>query len=60
TTQTCPVCTKRNKCRGRAYRCHCGYTQHRDVHGAANFLSRYLYGRFQEMNIDNIMYLRPA
>lgn len=60
TTQTCPVCGKRNKCRGRAYRCGCGYSQHRDVHGAANFLSKYLHGRFQEMNIDKIMYLRPA
>ncbi|HDR8325025.1 TPA: transposase, partial [Bacillus cereus] len=60
TTQTCPVCGKRNKCRGRTYRCCCGYSQHRDVHGAANFLSKHLRGRFQEMNIDKIMYLRPA
>ncbi len=38
-SQTCPVCGERQKCR-RTYRCpNCGYTAPRDVVGAVNILS---------------------
>ena len=40
TTQTCPVCGQEHKCKGRNYVCTCGYTAHRDAHGAMNILSR--------------------
>jgi len=59
TTQTCPVCGKRNKVRSRNYQCSCGYEQHRDVHGAGNILSQYMHGKFLEVMIRNITYLRP-
>ena len=49
TTQTCPVCGKRNKPSSRMYRCGCGYVQHRDLHGASNILTRHLYGHYQEI-----------
>lgn len=39
TSQTCPVCGKRNKPTGRNYRCNCGYEQHRDIVGAMNILN---------------------
>jgi putative transposase len=38
TSQTCPVCGERNKCR-RTYRCTCGCTAPRDVVGAVNIRS---------------------
>lgn len=60
TTQACSACGKRNKVRTRRYRCACGYEQHRDVHGAANLLSQYLYNRMIQMNLICITYLRPA
>jgi putative transposase len=60
TSQTCPVCGKRNKTKTRNYKCSCGYTQHRDVHGASNILSKHLHKRFQQMMIANITYLRPT
>jgi len=37
-SQTCPVCAERNKCR-RLYRCACGCTAPRDVIGATNIRS---------------------
>jgi transposase len=38
-SQTCPVCGERNKCR-RSYRCHvCGCTAPRDAVGAVNIRS---------------------
>jgi putative transposase len=37
-SQTCPVCGERQKCR-RTYSCKCGYTAPRDVVGAVNILS---------------------
>jgi putative transposase len=44
-TQTCPSCGHRYKPRGRLYRCPaCGLVRHRDCIGAANLLSRHLYG----------------
>ncbi|MGF7011981.1 putative transposase [Lachnospiraceae bacterium PF1-22] len=36
TSQTCPVCSKRNHARDRQYVCKCGYRKHRDIVGAIN------------------------
>jgi len=47
TTQTCPNhgCKHKTKPKGRIYRCpKCGFIGHRDVVGAANILSRHLFG----------------
>jgi putative transposase len=45
TSQTCPWCLNRKKQRRRTYRCsRCRAQAHRDVVGAVNILSRYLYG----------------
>ena len=49
TTQTCPVCGRKKKVSGRNYKCCCGYTQHRDIHGAKNILTREKYGEIQDM-----------
>jgi len=64
TSQTCPCCGKRNKCKTRNYRCTCGYTCHRDIHGARNILNKYIYKRIyiKELEIEEvkyITYLRP-
>ncbi|AMA74214.1 transposase [Aneurinibacillus sp. XH2] len=63
TSQTCPVCGAKKNVRGRMYRCSCGYTQHRDIHGAANLLSKVLYeNRIQSLpfEIQKPTYLRIA
>ncbi len=62
TTQTCPVCGRRKKPSTRTYKCHCGYECHRDIHGARNILSKYLYkGEIRQFgNIREIKYLRIA
>src|SRR6266511_986493 len=47
TSKTCPnpSCNQRHKPTGRVYRCQvCGFQAHRDVVGAANILSRQLFG----------------
>ncbi len=47
TSKTCPnpSCNQRHKPTGRVYRCPvCGFQAHRDVVGAANILSRQLFG----------------
>lgn len=36
TSQTCPVCGKRNHAKDRRYACVCGYRNHRDIVGAIN------------------------
>ncbi len=60
-TQTCPQCSRRNKCSSRNYRCSCGYETHRDVHGARNILSLGLNGRICITTpIKEIKYLRTA
>lgn len=64
TNQTCPYCGKRNKCNTRNYRCTCGYTCHRDIHGARNILNKYIYGKIytkglKPKEIEYITYLRP-
>ncbi|EPR29241.1 MULTISPECIES: RNA-guided endonuclease TnpB family protein [Geobacillus] len=58
TSQTCPVCGKRNKVKNRNYRCACGYEQHRDIHGASNILTKYLYGKMIPISIQPPTYLR--
>ena len=62
TSQTCPVCHRKKKPSGRVYRCHCGYREHRDIHGAKNILSLHKYGSIQNLGIDvkQITYLRPV
>lgn len=60
-SQTCPVCKRKKKVSTRNYRCYCGYTSHRDIHGAKNILSYALYGSFEAWAYEKIpMYLRPA
>jgi putative transposase len=59
TTQTCPVCAKRNKCSSRNYKCsNCEYRCHRDLHGASNILTRYLHGEFKRLHLKQPKYLR--
>ncbi|WP_328588838.1 transposase [Brevibacillus sp. VP] len=36
TSQTCPVCSERNKAQDRTYKCTCGFHTHRDRVGAMN------------------------
>ncbi|MBQ1215150.1 MAG: transposase [Firmicutes bacterium] len=36
TSQTCPVCGKRNHAKDRTYLCSCGFHGHRDIVGAVN------------------------
>ena len=64
TSQTCSCCGKRNKCKTRNYKCTCGYTCHRDIHGARNILNKYIYGRIYTKGIKpeevkRITYLQP-
>ncbi|WCK57573.1 transposase (plasmid) [Aneurinibacillus sp. Ricciae_BoGa-3] len=60
-SQTCPVCKRKKKVSTRNYRCHCGYTSHRDVHGAKNILSESLRGSFEPWEVEGLpTYLRPA
>lgn len=61
-TQTCPVCGRRKKVSGRIYKCHCGYLEHRDIHGARNILSRHLCGEIRDLawQVNKLTYLRPA
>ncbi len=60
-TQTCPQCGRRHKCNSRNYRCSCGYTAHRDIHGARNILSLGLNGRICITTpIKEQKYLRTA
>lgn len=39
TSQTCPICGKRNHAKDRTYQCSCGYSAHRDRVGAVNILA---------------------
>jgi len=49
TSQTCPVCAKRNKCR-RIYSCSdCGLTAPRDVVGSLNIRTKGLHGEIQRV-----------
>lgn len=61
TSQTCPVCLKRNKITSRNYSCECGYEEHRDIHGARNILSKALYDEILHFDVGSkIKYLRIA
>lgn len=62
TSQTCPVCVRKKKVSGRIFRCHCGYLEHRDIHGAKNILAKYKYGTIINLGIKSqkVTYLRPA
>jgi putative transposase len=61
TTQTCPVCKRRKKPKGRHYQCACGYKEHRDVHSAGNILTEALFGVFRPISHHGEpMYLRVA
>lgn len=62
TSQTCPVCGKKKKVFSRNYKCSCGYECHRDIHGARNILSKYIYKDIRDLEIDikRITYLRIA
>jgi len=61
TSQTCPGCGARHKPQGRVYACRaCGFRGARDVVGAANILSRYLYRQVgRVLPPPRTMYLRP-
>lgn len=62
TTQQCPCCARRKKTSSRRYTCVCGYKQHRDIHGAANFFAKTYYGEIKELpfSLNNTKYLRLA
>lgn len=59
-SQTCPVCGERQKCR-RTYSCTCGYSAPRDVVGAVNILGIGKQGRLVQVQQTptQIKYLRP-
>jgi putative transposase len=62
TSQTCPNpnCLHRLKPRGRVYRCPaCGFRGHRDMVGASNILSRYLYGELGRLYPSETKYRHP-
>ncbi|MBC7814049.1 MAG: transposase [Burkholderiales bacterium] len=61
-SQTCPVCGERRKCR-RTYVCkHCGYTAPRDVVGAVNILRMGQQGSLQNSAVvpTRIVYIHPT
>lgn len=61
TSQTCVCCGNRHKPKGRVYTCPaCGSVVHRDVQGAANILSRFLYGELAKVPAPNPMYRHPV
>ena len=51
TSQTCPICGKRNKAIDRAYRCSCGFHAHRDRVGAINIMRQPI-GRKSKQSFD--------
>ncbi|WP_235605620.1 transposase, partial [Saccharococcus caldoxylosilyticus] len=62
TSQTCPVCGKKNKSSSRNYTCQCGYKQHRDIHGAMNLFAKVYYGEIRtlEFTVKPFTYRRIA
>ena len=42
TSQSCPVCPRMNKPKGRKYECECGFSYHRDGVGSYNIRKKYL------------------
>jgi putative transposase len=62
TSQTCPNpnCLHRLKPRGRVYHCPaCGFRGHRDMVGASNILSRYLYAELGRLYPSETKYRHP-
>lgn len=61
TSQTCPHCGHRTKPKGRVYSCSaCGSVFHRDVVGAANILSRHVYGELAKVAAVPPKYRHPV
>jgi putative transposase len=61
TSQTCVGCGNRHKPKGRFYKCPaCGAVVHRDVQGAANLLSRHLYGELEKVSVIQPKYRHPV
>jgi putative transposase len=61
TTQTCVSCGNRQKPKGRVYTCSaCGAVVHRDVQGAANILSRFVYGELAKVPAVVPKYRHPV
>ena len=58
TSQTCPVCAARKKVKTRNYKCRCGYTMHRDIHGAINIMSKYLYDDIHHLGLNPVIKYR--
>ncbi len=60
TTQSCPQCGHRTKPKGRVYTClACGFRGHRDAVGAANILSRHVYGELSRVPATEPKYRYP-
>ncbi|GIN71560.1 transposase [Bacillus sp. J14TS2] len=62
TTQQCPCCSKKRKVSSRNYACTCGYSNHRDIHGASNFFAKTFYGEIKvlDFSLKSTKYLRIA
>lgn len=61
TSQTCACCGNRHKPKGRVYTCPaCGSIVHRDVQGAANILSRFLYDELAKVPVVAPKYRHPV
>ena len=62
TTQQCPCCPRRRKESSRIYTCTCGYSNHRDIHGASNFFAKTFYGEIRalDFSLKHTKYLRIA
>ncbi|MCD9021768.1 transposase [Cohnella sp. NL03-T5] len=61
TSQQCPCCGRRKKTSTRNYKCSCGYSEHRDIHGSKGILSKHLHGDIRYLGeTQTIKYLRIA
>jgi putative transposase len=63
TSQTCPSCGHRHKPQGRTYTCPnlaCGAVAHRDVVGAVNILSRFVYNELAKVPAVIPKYRHPV
>lgn len=61
TSQTCVCCGNRHKPKGRGYTCpSCGSIVHRDVQGAANILSCFLYNELAKVPVVEPKYRHPV
>ena len=62
TSQQCPCCGKKTKHSSRNYTCTCGYSNHRDIHGASNFYAKTFYGEIKKLDfeLNQTKYLRIA